>query len=232
MIYIIGDSHVSVFSGLDYGDDGMRHIQPEFGSCYTLKQGKLKPIINKFEQRIPYFCPIKIGSHTAYNSYKKIDKINQVIEEYNITENDYIFFSFGEIDIRNHIGFHVGTKYRTLNEAINKCVDEYFNTITYYKNKNLKVGVYAPPASSVGERSPKNFGDVIIRNKMTLEFNSYLKLKCDQSGVIFKDISQEMMLQNGTTNQKFILDDIHLSQQAMPLLINKFSDIINEQNTN
>lgn len=227
MIYIIGDSHVSVFSGLDYTDDGLRHIQPEFGSCYTLVQGNLKPVINKFEQRIPYFCPIKIGSHTAYNSYKKIDKINQVIEEYNITGNDYIFFSFGEIDIRNHIGFHVGSEYSTLDEGINNCVDEYFKTIIYYKNKNLKVGVYAPPASSIGNNSPKDFGDVILRNKMTIQFNRYLKSKCTENRILFKDISHEMVLENGTTDQKFILDDIHLSQHAMPLLINKFSDIIN-----
>src|SRR5260221_14735848 len=106
MIYIIGDSHVSVFSGTDKTYDGLRHIQPEFGTCYTLSQGQLRPLINRFEQKIPYFCPIKIGSNTAYNSYTKLSRIEQAIKEYNITENDYIFLCFGEIDIRNHIGLN------------------------------------------------------------------------------------------------------------------------------
>ena len=74
MIYIIGDSHVSVFSGTDKTHDGLRHIQPEFGTCYTLSQGQLRPVINRFEQRIPHFCPIKIGSNTAYNSFIKLPR--------------------------------------------------------------------------------------------------------------------------------------------------------------
>ena len=61
MIYLIGDSHVSVFSGVDYSENGLMHMQPEFGLIN----------INKFEQKIPYFCAIRIGSHTAFNSYNK-----------------------------------------------------------------------------------------------------------------------------------------------------------------
>ena len=60
MIYIVGDSHVSVFSGTDKTHDGLRHIQPEFGTCYTLSQGQLRDHINRFEQKIPFFCPIKL----------------------------------------------------------------------------------------------------------------------------------------------------------------------------
>ena len=89
MIYIIGDSHVSVFSGTDKTHNGLTHIQPEFGTCYTLSQGQLRPHINKFEQRIPYFCPIKTGSNTAWNSYEKLPRIEQAISEYKITNNDY-----------------------------------------------------------------------------------------------------------------------------------------------
>ena len=88
MIYIIGDSHVSVFSGTDKDQNGDRHIQPEFGYCYTLTLGSLRAH-NKFEQQVPYFCPIKIGSTTAYNSFKMIPVINKAIEEYEITKDDY-----------------------------------------------------------------------------------------------------------------------------------------------
>lgn len=226
MIYIIGDSHVSVFSGTDKTHDGLRHIQPEFGTCYTLSQGQLRPHINRFEQKIPYFCPIKIGSNTAYNSYDKLPRIEQVIKEYNITNKDYVFLCFGEIDIRNHIGFHVGKKYKSISEGIRVCVDRYVETIIYLKNKGLNAGVYAPPSSSIGNQTPIDYGDVILRNKMTIEFNDYLKTKCEEIKVPFKDISKLMMLSDGTTDQKFIMDDIHLSQEAMPLLINEFSDLI------
>ena len=66
----------------------------------------------------------------------------------------------------------------------------------------------------------------IKRMIQKLTNNEYLKYKCDEVGIPFKDISKLMMLPDGTTDQKYIMDDIHLSQQAMPFLINEFSDFI------
>ena len=226
MIYIIGDSHVSVFSGTDKTHDGLRHIQPEFGTCYTLSQGQLRPIINRFEQRIPHFCPIKIGSNTAYNSFNKLPRIEQVISEYEVKPEDYIFLCFGEIDIRNHIGFQVEKNKITISECIKICVDRYMQTVNYLKNKGWTIGVYASPASSIGNQTHLDYGDVFLRNEMTIQFNDYLKQKCLESKIIFKDISKKMMLPNGATDQKFIMDDIHLSQKAMPLILEEFSDLI------
>jgi hypothetical protein len=42
---------------------------------------------------------------------------------------------------------------------------------------------------------------------------------------MFKDISKKLMLPNGTTDQKYIMDDIHLSQQVMPFLLEEFLDL-------
>jgi hypothetical protein len=215
MIYIIGDSHVSVFSGTDKGQNGDRHIQPEFGYCYTLKLGSLRAH-NKFEQRVPYFCPIKIGSTTAYSSFKMIPVIERVIEEYGITQDDYIFTCYGEIDIRNHIGHHIGDG--TIEDAIKNTVDKYIDTVLYLKDKGVNIGVYGPPASSVNAGYVKEYGNVVIRNNMTIMFNTYLGEKCLEYEIPFKDISKFMMLPDGTTDPKFIMDDIHLSQEIMPYL--------------
>jgi hypothetical protein len=226
MIYIIGDSHVSVFSGTDKTHDGERHIQPEFGTCYTLSQGQLRPLINRFEQRISHFCPIKIGSNTAYNSFTKLPRIEQAISEYQVKDTDYVFLCFGEIDIRNHIGYQSQKNGMSISENIKICVDKYMNTIMYLKNKGINVGVYGSPPSSVGYRDTFGYGNVIVRNLMTIEFNDYLKSKCVESNVIFKDISKKLMLPSGETDQKYIMDDIHLSQQSMPFLLEIFSDLI------
>lgn len=228
MIYIIGDSHVSVFSGTDKTHDGLRHIQPEFGTCYTLTEGQLRPHINKFEQKIPYFCPIKIGSNTAYNSFNKLERIERVISEYKITNNDFVVLCFGEIDIRNHIGFQAEKQNITLNEAIEKCVDRYLETIVYLKNKNLNLYIYGPPASSVGwaHNLKVDYGNVVLRNQMTLYFTEYLEKKCSELGIQVVSIAKEMMLPDGTTNQIYIMDDIHLSQETMPIIKEKFNNII------
>ena len=36
------------------------------------------------------------------------------------------------------------------------------------------------------------------------------------------DISQQMILPNGTTDTKYLVDELHLSQEAMPLLEDAF----------
>jgi len=226
MIYIIGDSHVSVFSGTDKTFDGFRHIQPEFGTCYTLSGGQLRPHINRFEQRIPYFCPIKTGSNTAWNSFDKLPIIERALTEYKVVKDDYVFTCFGEIDIRNHIGFNIGVNQNVF-DVIVETVNRYIKTVMYLKNKDFNIGVYGPPSSSVGwATSGRQYKDVTFRNIMTLYFNKVLKEKCEENMILFKDISKELMLPDGSTDPKYIMDDIHLSQEAMVLLKQEFNDII------
>ena len=45
--------------------------------------------------------------------------------------------------------------------------------------------------------------------------------------ILYVDITKEMMLANSDTDSRFIMDDIHLSQEAMPILIDKFKRITN-----
>jgi lysophospholipase L1-like esterase len=96
------------------------------------------------------------------------------------------------------------------------------------KNKDINIGVYGSPPSSVGNGAKIDFADVFKRNEMTIEFNEYLKTKCQKNNIPFKDISKKLMSSNGDTDPKYIMDDIHLSQEAMPSLITEFSDIINK----
>lgn len=227
MIYIIGDSHVSVFSGTDKTHDGKRHIQPEFGTCYTVKKGSLRSVHNKFEQKIPFFCPIKIGSHTAYNSLKRLPIILQALDEYKVSTKDYVFLCFGEIDIRNHIGENAEANNVSIQKSVQLCVDRYIKTAEAVKKRLYKTGVYGAPASSVGWPETYGYKDIVTRNKITLEFNKQLKVKCQEKNILYTDIAKEMMLPSGETNPKYIMDDIHLSQEAMPLLIDAFMPFIN-----
>lgn len=229
MIYIIGDSHVSVFCGTDLTEDGLMHIQPEFGTCYTLKLGQLREKVNKFEQRIPNFLAIKVGSHTAYNSFDKLPKIKQAIHEYEINKNDYIFLCFGQIDIQNHLIKNSLKNNISIDETIDICLDNYSETILNLKNNfpNFRFGVYAPPSTSIGcGNNPKITPKEAIKiNTITINFNKKLKKLTEKLNILYKDISDKLILENGLTDNKFVIDDIHLSQEAMPLILKEFSDI-------
>jgi hypothetical protein len=230
MIYIIGDSHVSIFSGVDTKENGQMHMQPEFGYCYTLSQGQLMPVINTFENKLEHFLAIKVGSHTAYNSFDKLSKIEQAISEYNIGGNDYVFMCFGQIDIQNHLIPNALKNNYPIIIMIQVCVDRYMETLNYLKEKhpNIKIGAYGAPATSIGcGNNPKISKEKAIEyNEITLLFNEYLKSKCEENDILFKDISKLLLLPDGSTNNEFVVDDIHLSKETIPLIINEFSDII------
>lgn len=230
MIYIVGDSHVSVFSGVDLCKNGLRHMQPEFGTCYTLSQGQLKNVISKFEQNIPHFLAIKVGSHTAYNLLNKVHKIEQVIKEYKINKNDYVFLSFGQIDIQNHLVKNSIKNNVSLSDTIDICIERYAETIKYLKSNypDLRLGIYTPPATSIGcGNNPIISAKESIKiNNITFEFNEKLKILASKLNILCKDISTKLVLDNGLTDNKFVLDDIHLSQEAMPLIMEEFKDLI------
>jgi len=61
---------------------------------------------------------------------------------------------------------------------------------------------------------------------MTIEFNGYLKTKCDENSIIFIDISRQLMLPDGTTDESYMMDELHLSQKAMPFLIKEFESLL------
>ena len=111
----------------------VNNLASDVASNYLpLSGGSLRPH-NVFEQRIPLFCPIKIGSNTAYNSINKLPIIEQAIYEYKVIKDDYVILCFGEIDIRNHIGENAEKMGITILESIKLCVDRYMLTVLELK---------------------------------------------------------------------------------------------------
>jgi hypothetical protein len=210
MIYIIGDSHTSIFSGVDTMENGQMHMQPEFGTCYTLSQGQLRPIINPFQKNLIDFLAIKVGSYTAYNSFNKIPKIEQAILEYNIGVNDYVFLCFGQIDVQNHLIPNALKNNHSILDTITICVDRYIQTLNYLKEKytEIKIGAYGAPATSVGcgNRPKITKEESIEYNRITLLFNDYLKIKCEENSILFKEISKKLLHPDGSTNNDFVID--------------------------
>jgi len=218
MVYIIGDSHVSIFSGVDSRSDGQIHIQPEYGHCYILEDGEMVSLRkrNEFIHNIPNVYPIKMGSHTAYNLINKVNKLNNIINDYHIGSDDLILLCFGEIDIRAHIGFK-----DVVDDAITECVDRYVSVLEELKRNGLNVGVFAPYASLPNELTynvGKNYSNSQTRNKITTTFNHYLKQRMDELGMTFRDIHHLMLNDDYSSNQIYFKDNIHASKEVLPFI--------------
>lgn len=231
MVYIIGDSHVSIFSGIDTGLDGNIHIQPEWDYCYRIVNGEmidLRPH-NPFIKMFDNITSIKMGSNTAYNLYNKLDKIKDIINGYNITKDDIILFCYGEIDIRAHIGFHADENNLPIKISIDICVDRYLEVLLHFKELGFNVGVFAPSASLPNElfyNVGRNYKDSQTRNRITFEFNKYLNDKCLEHGLIFKNIQEKLLNDDYSSNKIYFKDNIHLSKEALPFIIEELKDII------
>jgi hypothetical protein len=179
---------------------------------------------NNFINNIPNVCPIKMGSHTAFNLINKIDKLNRIIVDYKCSYDDIILLCFGEIDIRAHIGFK-----EPISESIKNCVDNYVKVLMSLKSKGFKVGVFAPYASLPNELTyniGRNYSDSQTRNKLTTEFNNELKKRIVKHDMIFKDIHTLMLNDDYSSNHIYFKDNIHASKEVIPFIIEALKDLL------
>ena len=129
IIHCIGDSHVSVFTGIE----------------------RMPPIWSPNERsddRTDYFRTYRIGPATAYQLDKKIPAIEHIIQHAPVDKgNDSILFCFGEVDIRAHLVKQSIEQNRTIDDVVMECVDRYVKTVLYFKEKGYDMMVWGPVAS-------------------------------------------------------------------------------------
>lgn len=204
-IHCIGDSHSAVFSG----EDKMQPCWPE-------------PAANL----IPYFKSYRIGAATAYQIQNKQILIQTVLSNSNLQKDDSIMFCFGEVDNRNHLLKQSKLQNRNIEDIVDECVEKYIIALQYYKKYNLPIIIWGPIASCY-DCIPQ-IGTIQERNNSTKIFNEKIEEKCRQVGFQFITIFYDMINADFTTN-KYFLDDwpdslMHLSQRAMPTILQKFKD--------
>ena len=223
MIYIIGDSHGSVFCGRD-------HIQPQWGFCYTNKCGLMrdKSLVNEFIQDNKNFYSIRSGIQLAYNMNNNIDLIDSLIKDNDISKDaNIIFFCYGEIDIRAHVGFQADLQDKHHSEINAIIIHNYIKFLNYYKNLGYSVGAYGPIATTIDNLNyyPR-YKDCITRNEITRDFNNQLKTTCEDNDILFRSIFEYMIDEDGSTKPECLMDQLHASQHCMKYIMEQFNDII------
>lgn len=208
MIHCIGDSHSAVFSG----EEKMQPCWPEPAS-----------------NTLPYFKSYRIGPATAYQLENKKSIIESLISSIDLVEDDKLMFCFGEVDIRAHIIKQSQLQNRKFYDLTLECVERYINAVKYYKKYNREIIIWGPIASWCDQKpytGGPSFGTNLERNYVTEIFNHLLSSFCSLEEFKFITIFYDMLNGDNTTNS-YYLDDwegshMHLSQRAMPLIIEKF----------
>ncbi|MEK6620985.1 MAG: hypothetical protein AABZ13_00700 [Planctomycetota bacterium] len=219
MIYCIGDSHVSVFSGRGTKDNPYQ--QPLF------------PTITKGD--LPAFTPIRLGAILAYNLVGKTSRIFEALEYYKVSRDDVVLLSFGEIDCRMHILRQAQIFNAPVKSLVEECVARYLIAAQIIANKEYRVGFWGPIASSIAPPLPEHlqkpeefpvFGSCQERNHITQYFNEYLTQLGKAFGLETFSIFPELIHSDHLTRTEYYMDQIHLSQSAIPLIEKVLSPIL------
>ena len=203
MINCIGDSHVSFLSGFD-------SMIPEWPQKARSCFGNIKAY--------------RIGAILAYSLHKRGHKgrklLFNIIEAFNI-ENDIVMLCFGEIDCRTQIVKQARSKNISIEQTVEFTVKNYFSVIMEIKDLGFKVWVWnviLPQMQYINTQEYPSVGTYDERKSTTKLFNEKLRCLCDSRDVKFFYIVDEI-------GNEHYLDEIHLSQKAMPIMIKRIEDM-------
>jgi len=229
IIHCIGDSHANFFSGSD-------EIQPEWPA----------PGI---KNRLPFFRSYRIGPVLAYKlrEYGTTTMGREKLENLlsGLDTGSYVMFCFGEIDCRAHIVRQSQKQGRPPEAVVQEVVERYFSIILETRRSGFEPLIWnvipsAPTKINDRITVPPQYlfhGSCEERNRITRVFNRELKQKADKASIRFLDIFDELLLADGSVDRSYFSDEIHLSQKAMPLVLealnrqfedNRFSDTSSE----
>ena len=199
-IHIIGDSHGNSFSSI-----GAKHTY----SCVSGSYWDLNDEVNSNGVYLSWIGPV-----TAF----RIARDGLDIRPYHVKDNDIVIYNFGEIDCRTNIHKYVQGN-NDYQENIKNIVDGYIKTVQLnHKNLNLHTSVIynvIPPCKMTTDN--KIHGQIPFlgtnedRKKYTLYFNKLLKQECLKYDILFFDIYDMLVSEDGFLDSSISNNDgIHV----------------------
>jgi hypothetical protein len=187
------------------------------------------------------FNRIHLPAPTAYQNHKRIPEIHNNLNKFNINKHkDYLFFSFGEIDARCHLGFIADKNNKTYDEVVQECIERYEIFLQHFTSQHYKVGVWGAIPSGLhngiqgnGAASYKTKEE---RNKITKIFNLKLKKICLEKDILFKTVFDIISNDHENYSYYYSNDNIHLNAgifkthnnniDCEKLVLQQFEDLI------
>ncbi|MBU3915657.1 hypothetical protein KKA14_09000 [bacterium] len=219
LIHCVGDSHTNFFSGYDAP-------QPEWPG---------EGIRNRYD----FFRCYRIGPVLAYNlcdvntTMRGREKLLLLLEQ--LQSGSHVMFCFGEIDCRAHIVLQSQKQNKPTLEIVKKAVSRYFSVI-----REVRAMGFHPLIWNVVPSAPSDINAKILlpsqylfhgtceeRNSVTRQFNTYLKDLAGSENIFFLDVFDYLMNEDGSVKREYYRDEIHLGQQAMPLVLENIRHYMN-----
>jgi hypothetical protein len=216
-IHVVGDSHTIFFTGA-------HRMNPSKGR--RIWSGFLRArYVGAFSELLPVFKVFHLGPVTAWQSFSYRsstwgrEKLEKLLKSGDIPKGAQILLVFGEIDIRCHIPKSVisGT---SLEEAVRQTIERFMALPLFLKSKGYRPAVWHPsltarhePNEDATPDSPLPYvGSQELRNEICDCYCSQLREACIAHKIEITGLESSPAM----NDQKYFLDDHHLSQNAMP----------------
>ena len=139
------------------------------------------------------FTKINPSALTAYQNINKIESIEGKLAQFNIDKDiDILIFSFGEVDIRCHLGFIADNNNRTYEDVIDECLTRYGMFLDHFIKCGFRIGVWgvipSGPYDDINGNGRPSYKTYTERNELTAIFNKKLEFLCTQKRIIYKSI--------------------------------------------
>lgn len=215
-IIVLGDSHVNFFSGNEHLT--FLPIGNDINTC---------PMKNAYA-----FTPLHIGPCLAYHSnhygttVQFREKTDYLLQHF-IKPHATLLCCLGEIDIRVHVFKQAALLNRPFTEIIDDILNEYRLFLQALVSNGYRVNCWGPIASQsencpLDEHFPRN-GSEQDRNRATAYFNKQLSRLCNDMGIGFLSIFNDMITTDYRTKEEYLSEDrCHLGQAALPLAMKEF----------
>jgi hypothetical protein len=214
-IYVVGDSHVFFFSGIDAPQ--RIPVQNPYG------------VINTASSLLPIFRIYHVGPGLAYSlnrpgsSNQTVEKIHYLLENGHIPQKSTVLLCFGEIDCRVHLAKEKWGDEDDL--AIDRTVEAYLSMVKYLKQQGHQLLCWAPIASQRDDAPPNSefprSGNEVERNRITRRLGAKLREATGGDAIVLS-IFEQLVTQEDRTQEGILYDGCHLSREALPLMGREF----------
>ena len=181
---------------------------------------------------IPSFVSYRLGAVLAYklcdfgstmHGREKLEEITR-----GLPDGSTLLLCFGEIDCRMHLVKQAQKQQKSFEEVAAECAHRYFSQIVVLKKK-FKIIVWgvvpSTPSEVVLDPRYPHCGTSQERNGVSRLFNRGLERLAREHGVGFVSLFDHLLLDDGSTNPAYYIDQVHLSQRAMPLAVREFQKV-------
>lgn len=207
-IHVIGDSHVSVFTGL-------------YGVCGTV--GTWCP------QALPGFRVSHLGPLLAYSAASPRHAVQRSLADLirGTPEAGRLLFSFGEIDCRNQLVRRAAAAHVSIEAMAASVARSYVERVRDLAGERDIGFLAVPPATCLDFRrsSLPAEGSLQERRRAAGVFNATLERCAAAAQAVVVDVATDVTLADGSPDHAYFADGLHLGPHSLPMILERLQEV-------